>query len=139
MAKNWCDQDNHNEFMLFSDFNEWFDSEEGESLREEYQINGNFSNPSKALFAGDRPGYNQAFLEYRKWRFEEALSKTYLNELLGDEHWYEININRFEQLCKCIQKKSVIPFVGAGISVDGGFNTWKDHLKHQGRTAGINQ
>lgn len=138
MANNWCEEDKHNEFMLLSDFNEWFDSEDGELIRDKYQLNGTFSNPSKAFFAGDRQGYNQAFAEYRKDRIEEALSKTFLCELLGDEHWYDINVTRFEQLCKCLQGISVVPFVGAGISVDGGFDTWKGHLKHQGRTAGIN-
>jgi len=135
---NWCEEDKHNEFILFSDFNEWFDSEDGELAREKFQLNGTFSNPSKALFAGDRQGYNQAFAEYRKDKIEEALSKTFLCELLSDEHWYDLNIRRFEQLCKCLKRNSVVPFIGAGISVDGGFDTWIDHLKHQGRTAGIN-
>ncbi|MNN29743.1 hypothetical protein D3C81_1433600 [compost metagenome] len=31
----------------------------------------------------------------------------------------------------------VVPFIGAGISVGGGFPTWADHLRQQGRTAGI--
>ncbi len=30
-----------------------------------------------------------------------------------------------------------MPFVGAGISVEGGFPTWKEHLKQQGRTSGL--
>jgi NAD-dependent SIR2 family protein deacetylase len=31
----------------------------------------------------------------------------------------------------------VIPFIGAGLSKAGGFPTWKEHLRGQGRTAGI--
>jgi hypothetical protein len=31
----------------------------------------------------------------------------------------------------------VVPFIGAGLSAPGGFPTWKDHLRQQGRTAGI--
>jgi NAD-dependent SIR2 family protein deacetylase len=32
---------------------------------------------------------------------------------------------------------AVVPFVGAGISASGGFSTWKDHLRRQGKTANI--
>lgn len=32
---------------------------------------------------------------------------------------------------------AVVPFVGAGLSVECGFPTWKRHLMQQGRTAGI--
>jgi hypothetical protein len=31
----------------------------------------------------------------------------------------------------------VVPFIGAGLSAPGGFPTWKDHLRQQGRTAGM--
>jgi hypothetical protein len=31
----------------------------------------------------------------------------------------------------------VVPFIGAGLSQPGGFPTWQDHLRQQGRTAGI--
>jgi len=30
-----------------------------------------------------------------------------------------------------------VPFIGAGLSVAGGFPSWEDHLRTQGRTAGI--
>jgi len=32
----------------------------------------------------------------------------------------------------------VVPFIGAGLSKAGGFPTWEEHLRTQGRTAGIN-
>ena len=32
----------------------------------------------------------------------------------------------------------MVPFIGAGLSKAGGFPTWEDHLRSQGRTAGIN-
>ena len=37
----------------------------------------------------------------------------------------------------CLIVNSVVPFVGAGLSVDGGFPSWKKHLQQQGRTSGI--
>jgi hypothetical protein len=36
-----------------------------------------------------------------------------------------------------LEEGAVVPFVGAGLSVEGGFPTWKEHLRQQGRTAGI--
>ena len=33
--------------------------------------------------------------------------------------------------------RTVVPFVGAGLSVDGGFPAWGAHLKQQGKTSGI--
>ena len=78
MTNNWCEKDRHNEFLLFSDFNDWLDSTEGELIRDKYQLNGSFSNPSKAFFAGDRQGYNQALAEYRNFKVDEALSRTFL-------------------------------------------------------------
>jgi NAD-dependent SIR2 family protein deacetylase len=56
-----------------------------------------------------------------------------------DDHWYERNSERFDQLVECMESKIVVPFIGAGLSVAGGFPTWKEHLRQQGRTAGINQ
>lgn len=32
----------------------------------------------------------------------------------------------------------MVPFIGAGLSKAGGFPTWEEHLRTQGRTAGIN-
>jgi len=38
-----------------------------------------------------------------------------------------------------MKASNVVPFAGAGLSVAGGFPSWKDHLRQQGRTAGIDQ
>jgi NAD-dependent SIR2 family protein deacetylase len=134
----WCDRDEHSLFEYFVDFNEWLDSDEGAILREENKIDG-LSQPSKAFFAGDKEAYDQAFREYRKERRHEILNETYLCEQFTDDHWYQRNQDHFEQLVQCLEAGIVVPFVGAGLSVEGGFPTWKDHLRQQVRTAGINQ
>lgn len=135
-TESWCISDKHHHYESFSDFNEWFDNDEGQFLREKYGVDG-LSSPSKAFFAGDREGYNQAFNEYREERFNEALSKTYFCDLYSDDHWYKKNRSQFEQLVQGLTEGTVVPFIGAGLSVDGGFPTWKEHLLSQCRTAGI--
>ena len=134
--KIWCDKDDHKLYENYADFNEWLESEEGQAILEEYGINS-LSNPSKAFYAGDKAAYDQAFSEYRKDRRHEALNEAYLVELIGDTHWFERNLDRFEQLIQCMAEGSVVPFIGAGISVAGRFPTWKDHLRQQGKTANI--
>jgi hypothetical protein len=47
-------------------------------------------------------------------------------------------MDHFEQLIQCLEAGNVAPFIGAGLSVAGGFPSWKEHLRQQGRTAGIN-
>jgi len=134
--KTWCDNDRHSLFEYFADFNEWIDGDEGQEIRNRYNI-GSLSQPSKALFASDLEAYNQAFKIFRKERKEQILSDEYIREKFTDDHWFQRNGERFEQLEKCLIDGTVIPFIGAGLSVDGGFPTWKDHLKQQGRTSGI--
>jgi NAD-dependent SIR2 family protein deacetylase len=137
-TETWCDRDEHNLFEFFLDFNEWIESEEGASLREANGIDG-LAQPSKAFYAGDREAYNQSFLEYRETRRYEVLSKAYLCEQFNDDHWFQRNMDHFDQVVGCLEKGTVVPFVGAGLSVSGGFPSWKDHLRQQGRTAGISQ
>lgn len=132
----WCYKDEHQVFEKFTDFNEWLDSDDGLKLRENYGIEG-LLQPSKAFYASDKEAYNQAFKEYRNARRNEVLNKTYLCEQFTDEHWFERNVNHFDQLVYCLETGSVVPFLGAGISVEGGFPTWKEHLRQQGRTAGL--
>jgi hypothetical protein len=36
-----------------------------------------------------------------------------------------------------LETGDVVPFIGAGLSVTGGFPTWEAHLRSQGRTAGL--
>lgn len=134
--KIWCDEDEHSFYQHYIDFNEWLNGEDGQALRDEYGID-DLSQPSKALYAGDKEAYDQAFREYRKERRHEALNEVYLKEQFGDSHWFDRNCDRFEQLVKRMEGGNVVPFIGAGISVSGGFPSWKAHLREQGRTAHI--
>lgn len=136
LPKIWCDEDEHYRYEHFADFNEWLDSEEGLDVRAEYGVDV-LPQPSKALFSGDRSGYDEAFQEFRKERRHEALSETYFLELFGDDHWFQRNVDHFIQLVDLMYAGAVVPFVGAGISASGGFSTWKDHLRRQGKTAHI--
>lgn len=138
----WCQTDGHADYELFEDFNAWID--EGDIDLELPLLRGlglvGLSNPSKAFFAGDREAYEQALQAYRAVRLREVLSRDHLVETYGEAdglHWFERNEQRFDQLVECLAAQEVVPFVGAGISVGGGFPTWANHLRQQGRTAGI--
>lgn len=138
----WCQTDGHTEYELFEDFNAWID--EGDIDLELPLLRGlgqvGLSNPSKAFFAGDREAYGQALQAYRAVRRREVLSRDHFVENYGEAdglHWFERNERRFDQLVECVAGQEVVPFVGAGISVGGGFPTWANHLRQQGRTAGI--
>ena len=137
-TETWCDRDEHKLYEHFVDFNEWLESEDGVGVREENKIDG-LSQPSKAFFAGDKEAYDQAFREYRQERRNEVLNETYLCEQFTDDHWFQRNLDHFEQLVQCLKGSNIVPFVGAGLSVAGGFPSWKDHLRQQGRTAGMDQ
>ncbi len=138
IPKTWCEQDENKKFEYFTDFNEWLDGGEDEA-RAIRGANGlsKVSQPSKAFFAGDKKAYDQVFEKYRLQRRHEVLSGEYIEDTFGDDHWFELNEERFDQLVSCLLEESVVPFVGAGVSVAGGFDTWKDHLRKQGKTAGI--
>lgn len=135
-AETWCDRDEHKLFEYYVDFNEWLDSDDGARLREVYKVDG-ISVPSKAFFAGDKEAYDQAFREYRESRRNEALNERYLCDQFIDNHWFDRNLQRFDQLVDQLEAGNVVPFIGAGLSVAGGFPTWENHLRSQGRTAGI--
>ncbi|MBT7336040.1 MAG: hypothetical protein HN856_16800 [Gammaproteobacteria bacterium] len=130
----WCDRDEHKLFEYFSDFNEWLDSPDEDGAQAIRKDNGidRLSQPSKAFYAGDKEAYDQAFKAYRLQRRHDVLSKESLND-----HWYERNEERFNQLVERLLENGVVPFVGAGVSVAGGFPSWKNHLRQQGTTAGI--
>jgi len=136
LHKIWCDEDEHYRYEHFADFNEWLDSEEGQAVRAEKGVDV-LPQPSKALFSGDRKGYEEAFQEFRKERRHEALSESYFYEQFGDDHWFQRNVDHFIQLVELMYAGAVVPFVGAGISASGGFSSWKDHLRCQGKTAHI--
>jgi NAD-dependent SIR2 family protein deacetylase len=135
-AKIWCDEDEHKLFEYYVDFNEWLDSEDAASERESYGVDS-ISVASKAFYAGDKEAYEQAFKKYRERRRLEVLNERYLCEQFNDDHWFQRNVRRFDQLVDRLQNGDVVPFIGAGISKAGGFPTWKEHLRGQGRTAGI--
>ena len=135
-SKIWCDEDGHRKYEDFADFNEWFDGTEGAGLRMQVLVDG-LANPSKAFFAGDREAYNATLEVFRLDRRSEWLSKEPLEQLLGDNHWSDRNAVRFDQLCDRIEAGDIVPFIGAGLSQPGGFPTWKEHLRQQGRTAGL--
>jgi hypothetical protein len=138
----WCQTDEHADYELFEDFNAWID--EGDIDLELPLLRGlgqiGLSNPSRAFFAGDRKAYEQALQAYRAGRRREVLSRDYFVGTYGEEegvHWFDRNEQRFDQLVNCLAAQEVVPFIGAGISVGGGFPTWANHLRQQGRTAGI--
>ncbi|MDO9014015.1 MAG: SIR2 family protein [Polynucleobacter sp.] len=136
LHKIWCDEDEHYRYEHFADFNEWLDSEEGQAARVEYGVDV-LPQPSKALFSGDRSGYDEAFQAFRKERRHEALGESWFQEQFADDHWFQHNEIHFIQLVDLMYAGAVVPFVGAGISASAGFSSWKDHLRRQGKTAHI--
>lgn len=138
--KIWCDEDNHGHFEKFSDFNDWLNGDDGETIRNKFGL-AKLTDPSKAFFAGDREGYDQAFREYKKERRHEVLCEQFFADTFpaeGEEnHWFELNQRRFDQLLGRLATKDTLPFVGAGLSVPGGFSSWEGHLWHQAETAGL--
>lgn len=143
-TETWCQTDGHADYELFEEFNDWIDAGEIDLPLPLLQGLGQvgLSNPSKAFFAGDREAYEQALKTYRDARRLEVLSRDYLVDAYGEadgQHWFERNEQRFDQLVDYLAAREVVPFIGAGISVGGGFPTWANHLRQQGRTAGIAQ
>ncbi|WP_051416675.1 SIR2 family protein [Asinibacterium sp. OR53] len=132
----WCESDSHFRYEYYPDFNEWIDNDDNLAIQEKFKIEG-LANPSKAFFAGDNEAYNQAFQEYREERINQILGEEFILDNFGDRHWFERNIERFEQLENYLIDGSVVPFVGAGLSVESGFPTWRKHLIQQGRTSGL--
>jgi len=140
LTEGWCKDDKHHYFELFSDFNEWIDKGEEEAsstILEQLGI-GNLSHPSKAFFAGDKAAYDQSLRAYRLDCRHQVLSKDFFQENYPNgEHWFERNEQRFNQLIERLSEEMIVPFIGAGVSVAGGFPTWANHLRQQGTTAGI--
>lgn len=134
--KIWCDEDDHRLYEFYTDFNDWLNGEEGQELRDQFGIDG-LNQPSKAFYAGDREAYDEAFQQYRIERRHEVLNQTYLEDQFGCDHWFQRNHDHFMQLIDCMESGQVVPFVGAGVSAAARFPSWKDHLREQGRTAGI--
>ncbi|TAZ59942.1 SIR2 family protein [Rhizobium leguminosarum] len=128
----WCESDNHHLYEKHSSFNMWLD-EKGESddTIAKYGL-AVIGTPSKALFAGDYPAYLEAVLSFSQRRLHSALGKTAF-----EEHWFNRNLAHFEELLDALKSKSVVPFIGAGVSCSSGYSSWKAHLIAQGKTAGL--
>ena len=138
MDADWCKQELHNQYECLADFNNWLDGDDEQAEARKSKLNlEQFSTPSKVLFVGDRNAYHSVLTQYRTDFMKSALSHAWLTDTCGDLHWYKKNQSRLMQLLDLIAKSDVVPFVGAGLSVNGGFPTWKAHLKVQGRTAGL--
>lgn len=138
----WCQQDQHQDFALFDDFNEWIDQGNAFETGLLAKLNEvGLSQTSKAFYAGDREAYLQAFNAYRLDRRHTALSREYFTETFGEDdgqHWFERNEAHFDSLVGRVSDAMVVPFIGAGVSAGAGFPTWANHLRQQGRTAGLN-
>src|SRR4051794_23233657 len=106
-AEIWCDRDEHKRFECYLDFNEWLESEDAASVREAYGVD-DISMPSKALYAGDKEAYGQAFREYRQSRINEVLNEQYLCEQFMDRHWFERNAQHFDQLVEQLEAGDVV-------------------------------
>lgn len=85
----WCKQDLHIEYERFEDFNDWLCSDDAEDLRASLGVDG-ISEPSKALFAGDRVSYDQFLEQYRTDRWHEALNQVFTDKL--SEILYQMSI-----------------------------------------------
>ena len=106
LHKIWCDEDEHSRYEHFADFNEWLDGEEGQTARIDYGVDA-LPQPSKALFAGDRNGYDEAFQAFRKACRHEALGESWFQEHLGDDHWFQRNVDHFIQLVELMAAEPV--------------------------------
>jgi NAD-dependent SIR2 family protein deacetylase len=134
----WCDKDEHKLYEFYMEFNEWLESENENAnlLREIYKLDS-LSQPSKVFYVGAKEEYEQELEKYRTDRRNNALSQQYFIDQFTDDHWYRQNSSHFDQLMDRMIIDEVVPFIGAGISAKGGLPTWKEHLRNQGRTAGI--
>ncbi|WP_408095523.1 SIR2 family protein [Peredibacter sp. HCB2-198] len=108
------------------EFNEQFD----EDFIQEFGvivINGFKISPSEILFYLKKESYDDSLSNWKAIKDEEL--KNQFEELL------EINSNfgRVQDLVELIKSKRVIPFIGAGLTVDCGMPTWSNFLMELGR------
>jgi NAD-dependent SIR2 family protein deacetylase len=134
IPKIWCDEERHRKYEDYADFNDWLDGDEGMATCAELELDG-WARASKVLFVGDREAYDLTLETYRIARRDQWLARELLETVCGDDHWFDRNVRRFDQLCNRLEHGDVVPFIGAGLSQPGGFPTWKDHLGQQWRTA----
>lgn len=79
--------------------------------------------PSEILKSLDTEGYENAFIEWCNQRRNERLQKA--DEILA---LYD-NKDRFVRLKEIYKKDSVMPFVGAGLSIPSGYPGWTSFLE----------
>lgn len=129
----WCVHDDHAAYEIRQSFNEWLDSddEDASTLLKALGI-GHFVTPSKALFAGDRVAYGEELERFLARRLELALGHGKF-----DDHWFGKNRAHFNALLEPLKARTVVPFVGAGISCTASLPTWTGHILHQARSAGL--
>lgn len=83
---------------------------------------------SQALFYGDRPTY--------KLLYDEWVAAQRRNTLRLDQ--YPENEAHFEELQSLVRRRAmVLPFVGAGFSVDAGCPTWSGYVVSQAVKGGL--
>lgn len=112
--------DEHNYFESRSEINEVVNDEENpvEVFMRKGDEETILSNPSRALYYGDRGLYEQ---EVRQITDEQISSVLNVDD-------YPRNKRNFEELKETIQGGIVIPFIGAGLSISAGCPTWESFL-----------
>jgi len=83
---------------------------------------------SQAIFYGDRPTYTSL---YNEWLAAQRRNTLRLEQ-------YPENEAHFEELQSLVRRRAmVLPFVGAGFSVDAGCPTWSDYVISQAVKGGL--
>tara|TARA_R110002074_G_scaffold373069_2_gene548763 strand:+ start:13400 stop:14494 length:1095 start_codon:yes stop_codon:yes gene_type:complete len=112
--------DEHNYFESRSEINDVVNDDENpvEVFMRKGDEETILSNPSRALYYGDRGLYEQ---EVRQITDEQISSVLNIAD-------FTRNKRNFEELKETIQGGIVIPFIGAGLSISAGCPTWESFL-----------
>lgn len=112
--------DEHNYFESRSDINNVVNDEENpvEVFMRKGDDETILSNPSRALYYGDRGLYEQEISQ---------ITDEQISSILNVED-FPRNKGNFEELKETIQSGIVIPFIGAGLSISAGCPTWEGFL-----------
>ena len=122
--------DEHNYFEARSEVNQVVDDDENpiEVFMRKGEEETALSNPSRALYFGDRGLYEE---EVRQITDEQISSVLNIDD-------YPRNRRNFEELKETIQGGIIIPFIGAGLSISAGCPTWGSFLSDLMEEHGIN-
>jgi hypothetical protein len=112
--------DEHNYFESRSDINNVVNDEENpvEVFMRKGEEETILSNPSRALYYGDRGLYEQEISQ---------ITDEQISSILNIED-FPRNKGNFEELKETIQSGISIPFIGAGLSISAGCPTWESFL-----------